>query len=889
QLYSTLLGITHISIDDDFFALGGHSLLATKLAALIRSAFGVDVTVRDVFATPTPFRLAALLESAPASQRPTLRPMPGLSDVPLSFAQQRLWILNQMMGSNATYNLPFAITLTGRLDVEALGSALTDLFQRHEALRTVCIQVNGEPRQRILPATPVDLTVEHVGEQELLAAHSRAADHVFDLAHSPVSLQLVRTEPDEHVLLLTLHHIAADGWSMNPLLRDLATAYTARRAGHAPGWVPLPVQYADYARWHREMLGSSDDPESPLGHQLSYWRETLDGAPPELTLPYDHPRPAAASHRAHEVPLAIDAALHERLQYVARETGTTVFMVLHAALTVLLHRIGAGADICVGSPISARTDEALTDLVGFFVNTLVLRTDLSGDPTFHDLLTRVKDTDLDAFGHQDVPFDQLVEQLAPDRSASQHPLFQVMLVLNPAIPMPSLPGLDCQIRLLHLNSTQFDLTVNLTESRSADGRPAGMTGAIVYARDLFEQDTVQTLVEQFLRVLETVVSRPETRIGQFDLLPAAVRKRILVDWNATAEELPAATLPDLFATQVARTPAALALIADGVEVTYAELDAMSDRLAHVLAGRGIGAEDIVAVSMPPSLEWITAVLAVAKTGAVYLPVDPAYPHQRIEYILGNSKPALLITVANLEQTLPCVAIPRMSLDSLDQAADPGPGEPFTTADRVRPLSEANAAYLIYTSGSTGLPKAVAVSHTGLTSLVSHQARIFRTGPGSRVLQFVSLSFDPSILDLCGALLTGATLVVVRAEDLVVGQPLVNTIARYEVTTAVIPPAALAVLPQGSLPTVRTLIVGGDSCPPELVARWCSDRRMINAYGPTESTVAATMSGPLRADGAVPPIGSPVANTRVYVLDGYLQPVASGVVGELYVAGAGLAR
>ncbi|GAA2431224.1 amino acid adenylation domain-containing protein [Streptomyces mauvecolor] len=885
-LYAELLGTDRVGIDDDFFALGGHSLLATRLAARIRSALGVDASVRDVFALPTPIHLAAHLESARACERPALRPTPRDGDMPLSFAQRRLWILDRLEGPSATYNLPFALTLTGQLDIEALRAALTDLVRRHEVLRTVYVQVDGEPRQRILPAAPVDLPVEEVDEQALAAACSRAKSHVFDLTRTPLAPRLLRTRPDEHVLLLTVHHIAADGWSVDPLLRDLATAYAARRTGRAPGWEPLPVQYADYTRWHPELLGSADDPDSAHSRQLAYWRRALEGAPPELALPYDRPRPAAPTHHGGDVPLVLDAALHERLQQVARETDTTLFMVLHAALAVLLHRVGAGEDIPVGSPIAGRTDEALTDLVGFFVNTLVLRADLADNPTFRDLLARVKDADLDAFGHQDVPFDRLVEELAPDRSVARHPLFQVMFVLNQAMPDPELPGLDCRTELLRLDSPKFDLTLNLVENRSADGHAAGITGALEYARDLFDHDTVQALTEQLVRVLETVVRQPDTRIGQFDLLSAADRERILVDWNATALDLPAATLPDLFAAQVARDPAAPAVIADGVEVDYAELDARADRLAHLLAARGIGAEDTVAVSMPRSLEWITAVLAVAKTGAVYVPVDPAYPRQRIEYVLGNSAPALLLTVTGLEQTLPPVDVPRLLLDTLDELP---PGEPFTAAHRVRPLNAANAAYLIYTSGSTGLPKAVAVSHTGLASLVAHQVRVFGTGPGSRVLQFASPSFDASVLDLCGSLLTGATLVLARAEDLEVGQPLVDTVARYGVTTALIPPAALAVLPEGSLPTVRTLVVGGDSCPPEVVARWCGDRRMINAYGPTESTVSATMAAPLRADGSVPPIGGPVANTRVYVLDKWLRPVPAGVVGELYIAGAGLAR
>ncbi|HEY8982637.1 MAG TPA: amino acid adenylation domain-containing protein [Streptomyces sp.] len=884
-LYADLLGAEGIGIDDDFFAFGGHSLLATRLAARIRSTLVVDVSVRDVFALPTPVRLAAFLESARVSERPVLRPTPRDGDVPLSFAQQRLWIVHQMGGDNATYNLPFALTLTGNPDLPALRAALTDLIERHEVLRTVYVQVAGEPRQRVLSAVPVELDVEQADEREAADAYARAAGHVFDLTRSPLSLRLIRTRPDEHVLLLTLHHIAADGWSTGPLLRDLATAYAARRDGRAPAFEPLPVQYADYARWHRELLGSADDGDSPLSRQLSYWRQALDGAPPELALPYDRPRPTVAAYRGGDVPLVIDAALHERLERVARETGTTLFMVLHAALAVLLHRVGAGEDIPVGSPVAGRADEALSGLVGFFVNTLVLRADLSGNPTFRDLLARVKDTDLDAFAHQDVPFERVVEELAPDRSASQHPLFQVMLVLNAAIPSIDLPGLDCRTRLLPLSAAKFDLTVNLSESRSADGRPAGITGAIEYDRDLLERSTVEALTAWLLRVLETAAGEPDTRVGQFDLLSAETRARVLVEWNATAAEVPTATLPGLFALQVARDPGAIAVIADGVELTYAELDARADRLAHVLADRSIGAEDIVAVSMPRSVEWIVAVLAVAKTGAVYVPVDPAYPRQRIEYILADSAPALLITVAGLEQSLPPVAVPRLVLD----ASDTAPGTPFTAADRVRPLSLANAAYLIYTSGSTGRPKGVAVSHAGLASLVAHQVRVWGTGPGSRILQFASPSFDASVLDLCGSLLAGATLVLARAEDLAVGQPLVDTVARYGVTTALIPPAALAVLPEGSLPTLRTLVVGGDACPPEVVARWCGDRRMINAYGPTESTVSATMSAPLRADDAVPPIGTPVTNTRVYVLDKWLQPVPPGVVGELYIAGAGLAR
>ncbi|WIN00179.1 amino acid adenylation domain-containing protein [Actinoplanes oblitus] len=887
RLFARLLGVPTVGPDDDFFALGGHSLLATRLLSRVRAVLRADLSLRELFAAPTPARLAEVVAGSRHGSRPPLRPMPRPEAPPLSAAQQRLWFLHRMRGPSATYNMPYALRLTGPLDVAALRSALVDVVDRHESLRTVFAAPDGVPHQVVLPANRATVEVSRpAGDPGRWL--SQAAHRPFDLSRDlPIRVHLGVLGTDEHLLLVVLNHVAADGWSLAPLMRDLSAAYTARLGGTAPAWAPLPVQYTDYALWQSQVLGTVDDPDSLVSRQLAFWRATLAGAPQYLDLPTDRPYPAERSERGGQVPFTVPADLHRNLLRLAHDHDATLFMVLHAAFAVLLHRVGAGDDVVIGTPVAGRADEDLDDLVGFFVNTLPLRTDLSGDPGFGALLDRVRDHDLDAFGHQDLPFDRLVEALATDRSTARQPLVQVMLTLQHAADAAlSLPGVHTVAQPVDLDVAKFDLTANLVERVDAAGRPAGLDGRLEYAADVLERETVQAMTERLLRLLRQVAAEPDHRIGRLDVLAPAERKRVLTGWNDAGAPVPAGTVAALFAAQVARTPDATAVIGDDVVLSYAELDARANRLARWLIAAGAGPEDIVALSFPRGLQWVTAMLAVAKAGAAFLPIDPAYPAGRIRYMVEDARPRLVLTVTATEHDLPPLAVPSTALDDAEVAAalSACPDTPLPC-----PATPANTLYVIYTSGSTGRPKGVAVSHTGIASLAAAKAARFGIDGTSRVLQFASPSFDAAIWDICPALLSGAALVVPSAERLTVGPALTATIAETGVTHLTMPPAALAVLDGDALAGVRALGVAGEPPSAEVVERWSAGRAMFNAYGPTETTVCATVSRPLTPQDRPAPIGGPIANTRVYVLDARLAPVPPGVPGELYVAGAGLAR
>ncbi|MFE2067200.1 non-ribosomal peptide synthase/polyketide synthase [Streptomyces sp. NPDC059467] len=865
ELFAEVLGVSRVGLDDGFFDLGGHSLLATRLAARVRSVLGAELGLRALFLAPTAAGLAEALAAA-GHARPAVITHQRPEAVPLSFAQRRLWFLHRMDSTAATYHISLALQLTGTLDRAALDEALADVVVRHESLRTVFPEVDGVPCQLVLDpaeARPRARPTE-VSEAELFERLAEFARQPFDLeAEAPLRAELFALAPDKHVLLLVMHHIAGDGWSTGPLARDLAEAYAARCEGRAPHWPALPVQYADYTLWQRDLLGDATDPESRFAEQLDYWKGQLSDLPELLQLPADRPRPAVAGWRGDHVSLELSPELHAALVELARKSGASLFMVLQAALAALYTRLGAGTDIAIGSPIAGRTDEALDDLVGFFVNTLVLRTDTSGDPTFAELLDRVRETALSAYAHQDVPFEHLVEVLNPSRSLSHHPLFQTILAVQNA-PMGrfSLPGLDVETYAVATGTAKFDLGVSLVEQFGPDGSPAGIVGAVEYATDLFDRSTVAALARRWTRLLEAVTADPDRSIGRVELLDADERHRLLEQGNATAREVAAVPVPQAFEAQVAATPDAVALVCGDAELTYRQLNARANRFAHALIARGAGPEQTVAVALPRSVESVVAVLGVLKAGAAYLPVDPAYPQARIAYMLEDARPALMV----------------------DDPALVTEVSAWPDTDPVVALDVRHPAYVIYTSGSTGRPKGVVVGHGGVASLVAGQIERFAIDPDSRVLQFASPSFDASVSEIYTALLRGAALVLPPTADPVAAL----TDPDLAVTHVTVPPSVLAAVPEGSV-QVSTLVVAGEACPPELVDRWASGRRMINAYGPTETTVCATMSDPLAPRAGVPPIGRPIVGARVYVLDERLRPVPTGVAGELYVAGAGLAR
>ncbi|MFC7819905.1 amino acid adenylation domain-containing protein, partial [Streptomyces sp. NPDC057367] len=920
-LFAEVLDLESVDVDDDFFDLGGHSLLATQLVSRIRSILNVELPMRAVFETPTVAGLAGRLAGADQA-RVVLARRERPERVPLSFAQRRLWFLSRLEGPSATYNTPIVLKLSGRLDAAALKAAMRDVLGRHEALRTILPSEDGEPYQAVLGMEDLDWeltegTVRDSGRayeqlsrmtdlpelaasadgtlSELAGAVVGAAGHVFDLsAEVPVRAWLFRTDrTDEHVLVVLVHHIAGDGWSMGPLARDISTAYTARCEGRAPGWDELPVHYADYALWQRELLGSDDDPRSVLSRQVAYWRDALAGAPEELHLPTDRPRPAVASHRGRTAAFGVSAEVHARLLDLARAEGVTPFMVLQGALAVLLSRLGAGVDIPIGSAVAGRTDEALDDLVGCFVNTLVLRTDLSGDPAFTEVLRRVREAGLGAFEHQDVPFERLVEELAPQRSLARHPLFQVVLTMNDiADGLMELPGLRAEMMSTARPAAKFDLDVMAGEAFDDTGAPAGIRGALTAAVDLFDEGAAQRIADRFVRALEELVTAPRTRLSQVGVLSPAERAQVLTGWNDTATESAGELVPELFAAQAARTADATAVVSSGGSASFAELDGRANRLAHYLRAQGVGTDSVVGLCLPRGVETITGMLAVWKAGAAYLPIDPGQPAERIAFMLGDSRAVLTLTTEEILEELPAGRHRLVAVDGILVAAQ------LTAAPHTAPdvdLWAQQVAYVMYTSGSTGRPKGVAVTHGALANYVtSVPARVGFGTPGGRYAVLQAQATDLGNTVVFASLTTGGELHVLDAETVTDPIAVAAYLAEHRIEFLKAVPSHVAALgPDGALPA-RALVLGGEAAPPALVGELLAtagDRAVFNHYGPTETTigVATTRLSPHQAASGVIPVGTPTANTRLYVLDTTLEPVPPGVVGELYVAGAPLAR
>ncbi|MEU8748296.1 amino acid adenylation domain-containing protein [Streptomyces parvulus] len=890
-LFAGILGVPAVGIDDNFFKLGGHSLLATRLVSRIRSALGVELPVPALFEAPTVAALADRLSEA-GSARAALTAAERPERIPLSPAQRRLWFLNDLEKTGASYVLPFAVRLSGELDRAALRAAITDVFARHEALRTVLPQIDGEPRQVILEPDRVrpELPVVEVAAADLDEALRAAGNTSFDVtADLPLRARLFTTGPDDHVLLLILHHVASDGWSLAPLARDISLAYAARLGGVAPGWSPLPVQYADYALWLHGLLGSEDDPSSLVNGHLDFWTKTLEGIPDQLELPYDRPRPAIASYRGDTVPITIDAGLHRALLALAQDTNTTLFMVLQAGLATLLSRLGAGTDIPLGTPVAGRTDEALDDLVGFFVNTLVLRNDTSGDPTFRELLARTRETDLAAYSHQDIPFERLVEAINPRRSLARNPLFQVMLALHSnEAPAFDLPDLSAATEDLTADATGFDLTFNFYEAIDGAGRPAGIGGFLEYRTDLSDAGTAERFVDGLRMLLAAVTERPDLPIGTAEVLSPAGRDELL----AMGSGGPAPEhrfFVDLFQEHAARRPDAPALEHEGTVLTYAELNARANQVARRLIGRGVGPEQLVALAVPRSAEMVAGLLGVLKAGAAFLPVDPEYPADRIAFMLRDAAPVQVLTSRDVAARLPGGCPDALVLDDPATLAGLG-GDDLTDAERTAPLRPDGLAYTVYTSGSTGTPKGVSVTHRGLCALAATLAEKYRVRPEDRVLQLASISFDMAFEDFLRAFWFGATLVV-PAPGPLVGDALGDFLEQRRITCSDMPPSVLATLPARDFPALRVLSVGGEACPPALTARWARGRRMLNLYGPTETTISATASDPLSGTDPSPstPVGAPVRGARAYVLDERLRLTSAGVPGELYIGGSGVAR
>ncbi|CAL9410138.1 amino acid adenylation domain-containing protein [Streptomyces sp. ICN988] len=907
SLFAEVLRRPVVGIDDDFFDLGGHSLLATRLVSRIRATLDVELSVRQLFDTPTVAGVSNALESGAGGRRAITRPARRPDRLPLSYAQSRLWFLHRMEGPSPTYNIPVSRRFRGHLDRAALRQALDDVVARHETLRTVFVEDAQGARQEIREPADVQVPFATVAtdEDRLPGELRAAARYGFDLEHElPLRATLFELGPEDHVLLLLVHHIASDAWSRRPLGRDLALAYAARCAGRAPQWREPAVQYADYTLWQREVLGSEDDPGSLVSRQLAHWKEALAGLPEELDLPADRPRPAVSSQTGARIAVRVPADLHTAVVELARKNRATVFMVVQAALAVTLSRVGAGDDIPIGTPIAGRTDDAVEDLVGFFVNTLVLRTDTSGDPTFEELVRRVRENSLAAYAHQDVPFERLVELLNPVRSMARHPLFQVMLAFNNTDQQAAheaieqLPGLKVTGQPVGSAVSRFDLLFAFGDVHDGKGAPGGLNGIVEYSADLFDAATAEALAERFVRVLRALTEAPGQPIGRAEILAPEERARLLV--RPAPRDLPTASLGERFEQQVRRSPRAVAVQAGDTVLTYEQLDAAANRLAALLNREGAGAERLVGLALRRSADLVVALLAVLKTGAGYLPLDPEYPAERLAHMTEDARPVLVVTTAEVAGRLPAQAGPLLVLDApgtvRDLAAAP------TTALPTGPLSPDRPVYAIYTSGSTGRPKGVLMPARAMDNLVSwHQRAMPPRRPGATVAQFAAISFDVSVHEILSAMLGGKRLVPCPEDVRRDPRRLVRWLEEHEVEQLHAPNLVVEALAEAAaelgaaLPRLTDVAQAGEALNLTPAVREFFARRpgllLHNHYGPSETHAAtgATLPAAPADWPATAPIGTAIDNTGLYILDDHLRPVPPGVVGELYVSGAGLAR
>jgi amino acid adenylation domain-containing protein len=816
---------------------------------------------------------------------------PPLVTFPASFGQERLWFLDRLQPGSSFYNVGIGLRLLGRLDVTALTWSLNALLERHEGFRTTFAWRPEGPVQVIAPELSLELTVVDVPgespgerEQEMWDRLRQAAGQPFDLEQGPLfRAWLWRVAAEDHVLCLSFHHIIFDAWSQGILLQDLTALYRSCVAGQPSALPALPIQYADYAVWQREQLQGD-----ALEKQLAYWKRRLTNSPPLLELPTDYPRPPIQTFRGAFYPLNLSAELTEALRKFGQQHRATLYMVLLTGFVMLLHRYTGQRDIVVGTPVSNRSLPELEGLIGFFVNTLALRSDVSGDPSFQTLLARVRTECLDAYSHQDLPFEKLVEELRPERHLSHNPLFQVMFTLQQeTAPALDFPGVTVQPLEIGLDNEKFDLTCSLSE------KAEGVAGVIAYNTDLFEAETVKRMAGHFETLLAAAVRSPAAPLSTLSLLSSTDYEQLVSTWNETrADDPPGQCFHELFETQARRTPESVALVClDSApehgpkQITYQELNRRANNLASRLRALGVGPEVKVGVCLERSAEMVTAILAVLKAGGAYVPLDPSYPPERLAFMVNNAGLTVLITEVPLLKILPPFKTEVLCLDQ-----NPETVVPKSDKDEPARVDSENLAYIIYTSGSTGQPKGVAVTQRGLGNLAAAQIQAFQVRPDSRVLQFASFSFDACVSEIAMALLSGATLCLAPAELLFPGMPLLEVLREQAITVVTLPPSVLTALAPPPLPALRTLTAAGEACPAEVVARWGEGRRFLNAYGPTEITVCATMEE-CQPDGAgrPPAIGRPLANTQVYVLDAHLQPTPIGVPGEVYLSGVGLAR
>nr|AXN93624.1 PuwG [Symplocastrum muelleri NIVA-CYA 644] len=898
DIFTEVLSIKQVSIHDNFFELGGHSLLATQVISRLRQIFQIELPLRCLFESPT----IAELDRSISTQRqtnsgliaPAIAPVPRDNlEIPLSYAQTRLWFLEQLEGQTATYNMPAAVQITGNLNVDALRQTLVEIVRRHEILHSSFQLINGTPVQVIDPTADLILLVLDLQalstEEQLSQVQQRAileAKTPFNLQQAPcVRSQLLQLSEQSHVLLLNLHHIVSDGWSIGIFIQELSSLYTALNAGKPSPLSPLPIQYADFAMWQRQWLSG----EAYLA-QLSYWQQQLADAPPLLELPTDRVRPPIQTFQGSHLDRTIDPELSEKLKTLSQKSGVTLFMTLLAAFATLLYRYSGQDDISIGTPIANRNRQEIEPLIGLFVNTLVLRTRLEENSNFSELLKQVQQLTLEAYEHQDVPFEQVVEALQPERNLSYSPLFQVMFILqNTPMGELELPGLTLTPLEIETGIAKFDLTLSMQET------PQGIMGTWEYNSDLFEADTIDRMAVHFQNLLSAIVADPSQEIARLQFLSETERQQLLVEWNHTKTDYPAdKCIHELFEEQVQRTPNAVAVVYENSQLTYSELNARANQLAHYLQTLGVKPEVLVGICVERSLEMVVGLLAILKAGGAYVPLDPAYPSDRLSYMLNDAQVSTLLTQQKLVDSFPDREVQILCLDTAGEVIGKQSAE--NLANRAAPN---NLAYAIYTSGSTGKPKGVAIAHQSVVNFLNAMSLGLGLTDSDTLLAVSTICFDIAGLEIYLPLIVGAKVVVVSRE---IASDSTRLLAQLIDSGATIM--------QATPPTWQMLLASGWSdshpvkvfCGGEALSRILAQQlletgsEVWNLYGPTETTiyssvckVGGTKQIVDRNQDAPTSIGRPIANTQIYILDPHLQPVAIGVRGELHIGGIGVAR
>lgn len=883
EIVAGVLSLERVGIDDNFFSLGGHSLLAMRLVSRVRAMMGAELPIRGLFETPTIAGLVPLLKNAEPNLKPLMPLVPRERPLrlPLSHAQQRLWFITQLEENSTQYNIPEALRLHGELDCEALERAINAIVARHEILRTRFTEVDGEPVQIIEPELQIALSMEDCSalneaaqEEKIVEAARNELSQSFNLTTGPLlRVKLLKLGDQEYVLFRTFHHIVSDGWSHGIFTRELMVLYEAFREGRENTLEPLPLQYADFALWQREFLD-----EEAVERELEYWKQKLNGIPEQLTLAHDRPRPPRQTFAAELSQATMPAETVTALRHLGQARQATLYMTLLAVFALLLRRYSGQDDIVVGSPVANRQDSRLEQLIGLFVNSLVMRMQIHKEETFLEFLAGVRQSALEAYLHQDVPFEKLVEELSPQRSLNVTPIFQVLFAMqNAPVSVHRLQNLAFEpVRGGH-STVRTDLEVHAYEHSGQ------ITFYWLYKRDLFDRWRIEQMSRHYVRMLELVLANPDWPVHQFDPLTAAEKHQILVEWNSKSAPCgPERAIAQLFQQHVLRAPDAPALTFAGQSMTYAELHGRSNQLGNYLNELGVGPEVRVGACFERGPEMVIALLAIMKAGGTYVPLDPDFPADRLTYMAQDAA-CRVVLAENKSRTIVPQEVQVVAIDEHQ--------EKIACASTDTPQYSAgpnNAAYVIYTSGSTGRPKGVVIEHRNVLHMVHAQREAFGVRETDTVLQFFSFSFDVSVFATLMALCAGARLVLGSREELLPGPGLLRLLESEEVTVGVLPPVVLDHLPEARLPKLRQIIVGGEPWSEDLLKTWGKGRRFFNSYGPTETTVQATV-GECRAGEGKPSIGRPILNARIYLLDDERKPVPTGVAGELYIGGNGVGR